>query len=252
MKKKILSFLIAICLIIPCAITFVACKDNGSKMETWDGKVASVSAAVNNVIVIDTAEELAGFAKSVNEGTSYAGKTVKLARDMDMKNISWTPIGIGNRSDITKANMFDGIFDGNDKKIINLNNGLYTPADANKKRENDFTDEVYTYSYGFFGMTFNATIKNLTLVVDFHCNAETLKGDSVGGLVGFAQGGLTIQDCTVKGRIDGGYDAVGGLVGRAYSSTAQKGVLIEDCENKANVKAMFKAAGIWDILILTH
>jgi len=204
------------------------------------------------VIVIDTAEELAGFAKSVNEGTSYAGKTVKLARDMDMKNISWTPIGIGNRSDITKANMFDGIFDGNDKKIINLNNGLYTPADANKKRENDFTDEVYTYSYGFFGMTFNATIKNLTLVVDFHCNAETLKGDSVGGLVGFAQGGLTIQDCTVKGRIDGGYDAVGGLVGRAYSSTAQKGVLIEDCENKANVKAMFKAAGIWDILILTH
>lgn len=244
MKKKILSFLIAICLIIPCAVTLVACKDKDPKMETWDGSVAEVSAAVNNVITIETAEELAGVAKAVNEGNTFAGKTIKLAKDMDMANKAWTPIGVGNRKDLANAKVFSGTFDGNDKKITGLTNGDYAPATANKNLEGDFTSDVYTYSYGLFGMTQDATIKNLTITVNFDCNAEDLKGDSVGGLVGFATGSLTIQDCEVNGTIDGGYDGVGGLVGRAYNSTATKGVLIEDSENKASVKAIFKAAGI--------
>lgn len=245
MKKKILSFLIAICLIIPCAITLVACKDKGSKIETWDGSIVSVSAAVDNEITIDTAEELAGFAKSVNEGNTYAGVTIKLACDMDLCNRTWTPIGVGNRNYLINANKFAGTFDGNGKKIIGLTNGDYTPSRSYYKwEESDFTGSVYTYSYGLFGMTLNATIKNLTVEVNFDCNDYTLKGDSVGGLVGFAQGSLTVQNCVVNGTIDGGYDAVGGLVGRAYGSMEDKWVLIEDSINNANVNAMFKAAGI--------
>ena len=246
MKKKILSFLIAFCLVVPCAFTLVACKDKAPKMEVWDGSIAEVSQAVNNVIIIDTAEELAGFAKSVNSGNDYAGKTVKLACDMDMANKTWTPIGVGNRKKLTAGTTykFSGTFDGNGKRIFNLSNEGYVPSEVNKTSESDLGNEGKTYSYGFFGITKNATIKNLTLEVDFDCDDENLKGDSVGGLVGFANEGLTIINCTVKGEIDGGYDAVAGLVGRAYNSTSEKSVIIENCVNNAEVEAMFKAAGI--------
>lgn len=242
MKKKILSFLIAICLIVPCAFTLVGCKDKETKIEVWNGKVANVSAAVNNIITIDTAEELAGFAKSVNSGTSYVGKTIKLACDMDMRNKTWTPIGVGNRKDITSAKPFSGTFDGNGKKIINISNEGYLPLESYKENEGDINGK--TYSYGFFGMTQNAVIKNLTVEVDFDCDDDNLKGDSVGGLVGFANKGLIIENCKVYGEINGGYDAVGGLVGRAYNSSPENSVEIKNCVNNAEIEAMFKAAGI--------
>ena len=47
------------------------------------------------MIVITTAEELAGLAKAVNLGTDFKGITIKLAADIDLANFEWAPIGYG-------------------------------------------------------------------------------------------------------------------------------------------------------------
>ena len=244
--KKLLSLILGVCLIIPCAFLFTGCKDKPeTKIETWDGTTLEVSVAdadSNNVITIDTAEKLAGFAAAVNAGETFEEYTIRLACDMDMANKTWTPIGVGHRS--KTANPFAGTFDGNGKKIIGLNNGDFVPNESYIARESDLIDEVYTYHYGFFGVCVGATIKNLELTVNFNCDSANLKGDSVGGLVGFSSGKLTIENCRVNGTIDGGFDSVGGLVGRAYSSSNTNQITIKNCVNNANVTADYKAAGI--------
>lgn len=240
--KKFLTLVLGIFLLVPGVFIMSAC-EQGPTMEAWDGTITTVSNPENGVLSIRTAEELAGFARSVNQGKSYEGVTVRLENDMDMKNRTWTPIGIGNRSDLQNASPFTGTFDGNGKKILGLTNKGYVPELDNKNLESDFTDNVYTYQYGFFGITKNATIKNLTVVVDFECDDKYLKGDSVGGLVGFATEGLTIIDCNVYGEVEG-YDAVGGLVGRAYNCSSSQSFYVKNSTNNADVEALYKGAGI--------
>lgn len=241
--KKLLTFILGICLLIPGVFMMSACEQN-PLMESWDGSVAEMPEISKGIISIKTAEELAAFAKSVNQGTSYAGITVRLENDLDMREKTWIPIGIGNRSNLEEAKPFTGTFDGNGKKIIGLSNEGYIPEASHRKLEGDFTSgNVYTYQYGLFGITKNATIKNLTVSVEFECNNAFLKGDSVGGLVGFATEGLRIQNCAVHGEVEG-YDAIGGLVGRSYNSSSQKRVTITNSTNNADVEALFKGAGI--------
>ena len=245
--KKLLSFILGVCLIIPCAFLFTGCKDKEPQMEVWDGTTLEVSAADSNgLILIETAEELAGLAKEVNEGNNFAGKTIRLTCDMDMASKTWTPIGVGHRS--TTATPFSGTFDGNDHKIIGLNSGDYATtvlADEHKALEGDLKYvAVHTYHYGLFGYVTGATIKDLEVTVNFNCDLENLKGDSVGGIVGFSNGKLTIEDCVVNGTIDGGFDAAGGIVGRAYGSTDENIILIDECVNNAKVTSDYKTAGI--------
>lgn len=243
--KKILTFMLGICLIVPCMFMFSACgkKDPEATIETWDGSTATVSAAdTQGVITIETAEELAGLAAAVNAGETFEGKTIKLTCDMDMANKAWTPIGVGNRSDLANAKMFKGTFDGNGKKIIGLTNKGYVPT--SKTVESDFVSAIVeTYHYGFFGVTENAEIKNITLTVSFDCDEDNLKADGVGGLVGYANGGLKVSGCVVNGKVEG-YDAVAGIVGRAYDSTQANPVEIKNSINNAEVNAIFKSAGI--------
>ena len=122
--KKIISFVLGICFIIPSIFVLSACGNDGPKMETWNGKASSVSAAVENVVTIETAEELAGLAKAVNNGNDYAGITIKLTCDMDLANREWTPIGFGSSGGTSimdgNSKAFAGIFDGQGYTIHNL------------------------------------------------------------------------------------------------------------------------------------
>ena len=243
--KKLLMFILGICLIVPSMFVFSACEKDVTS-DTWDGTTESVSKATNGVITIETAEELAGLAREVNSGETFEGITIKLESDMDMSNRPWTPIGVGNRSDLTNAKFFSGTFDGNGKKIKGLTNNNYIINTEYQKVESDFEPQVVkTYQYGFFGLTENATIKDLTLSVNFVCENENgdLKGDSVGGLVGFANKGLTIENCVVDGLVTG-YDAIGGIVGRAYNNSEEEKLTITNSTNNARVEALYKGAGI--------
>jgi beta-lactamase class D len=57
-------------------------------------------------------EQLAGFAKLVNDGNSFEGKTIKLGKNITLNDTAnWTPIG--KFISAQKTHWFMGIFDGN-------------------------------------------------------------------------------------------------------------------------------------------
>ncbi len=102
--KKIALLLLAAVLVLT---AFVGC---GSKADTWDGTTATAFAggdgSKQSPYIIETVEQLAYLAESVNGGTSYAGKHFRLARDLDLSDKPWMPIG--NTTDSRFAGHFDG------------------------------------------------------------------------------------------------------------------------------------------------
>lgn len=91
------------------------------------------SVTTGSKYTIRSAEELAYLATLVNDGTqTFSGnKTITLARDIDLKDVSWTPIGTG-------TNPFKGTFSGvravgsiyNYHKISGLNGDLFGVVDG--------------------------------------------------------------------------------------------------------------------------
>ena len=193
----------------------------------WDGSadVSWYESSAQNYN-LTTAEQLAGLAKLVNEGTSdFSGKTITLGADIFLNDTagagagtwasiarrSWTPIG-------TSANPFKGEFDGLAGKKNRRIYGLYY---------NDATSYV-----GLFGYTNGVTISNIDLLVgrvtadnsvgalvgyalsgtitNVHSEIKVTGKNRVGGLVGYCSGGISRS--SVKENVVG-QDSVGGLVG---------------------------------------
>lgn len=198
---------------------------------------------------ISNREELAMFRDIVNGGYNYEGKTVKLNADIDLDGTAWLPIGNFYRDTDNKDKFFAGTFDGQNHTIKNLSNIGFSVAGLNVG-SNSTTPQGYSeVVYGFFGCVYNATIKNLTVEADIDMlNFDKMLGDSVGAIVGFAYGKLTMENCVATGEIKG-YDAVGGLLGRRYAEKENKNyinykVVLSNCENKAVVTGQRRAAGI--------
>lgn len=134
-----------------------------NRASEWDGKTTDTTwyNDTDTEFTITTAEQLAGLAKLVNEGTSFDGKTITLESNIDLDKEEWTPIG-------NATNTFKGNFDGNGHTISNL------------KISNAQADDV-----GLFGKTTdgkkNTTIKNLTInnaTVTGHKNVAAVAGNS--------------------------------------------------------------------------
>ena len=216
---------------------------------------------------IGSLEALESFRDLVNGGFNFSGVTVKLTSSITLKD-GWKPIGEGSR-DVTLGNYkgsylkehdgvgasFAGTFDGNNKVISNLNSTGYVPTLFSVDGDH------LNFVYGFFGILYNATIKDLAfnnVNIDFLENVSVptatteqklAKADSVAALAGFVAEGCTISGITVNGTIKAS-DAVGGIIGRAYGievdSVKKDGsVSISNCVNNATVYATGdKAAGI--------
>ena len=111
-------------------------------------------------VYISNRMQLAQLATLVNAGNSFAKKTVKLATDIDLENIEWTPIG-------KKEKAFQGIFDGCGYIISNLK--IDKPVNNSAANEHQ----------GLFGYTTEGEVKNFTL----H-NAKVKAGFEVGAVAG--------------------------------------------------------------------
>lgn len=193
-KRKsthLLTIAIVIMAVLACMVTLTACKNDGLPTpqveigDVWDGTVSEVSSEVDGIILIETAEELAGLAQAVNNGNSYKGKTVKLTENLDLKNINWEPIG-------KESYTFQGVFDGDGKTICNL------------KIEKQDQSNV-----GLFGFTTNGEIKNLKI---FNAN---VKGRLNVGVVAGTPYTSKYTDITVEGKVVvDGMAYVGGVLGK--------------------------------------
>ena len=155
---------------------------------------------------LTTAEQLAGLAQLVNDGTSdFSGKTITIGADIFLNDTTgasdgswskkshrmWTPIG-------TQSTPFKGEFDGLAGKKNRKIYGLYI---------NDTTKNYV----GLFGYTDGVKISNIDLLV-----GQIVGNNTVGALIGSANGG-SVEN--VNSEIDvNGRKWVGGIVGWASSS----------------------------------
>ena len=191
------------------------------------------TSVTDNKYTIRTAEELAYFAQLVNGGDNFSGKTVTLARDIDLSAVchpadeengideaSWTPIGDG--SEIWDWSIypplitcsFEGEFDGQGHTVSKLH-----------------AVQGQTQYVGLFGYVVDGTIKNLVV-----SGAVSGDEDAFGGsIVGCADGGI-IKGCVNKANVESGY--AGGIVGKIGNA----GTVVE-CQNIGEVKGN-KAGGI--------
>ena len=119
MKKKLLSLLLALCLVM--ALVPMTAFAEGTSVDNWDGTADTswyTSAPDASEYHITTAEQLAGMAKLVNEDTTnFINTTVYLDNDLDLSGHEWVSIGDGAN---TNHGSFQGIFNGQNHVIYNL------------------------------------------------------------------------------------------------------------------------------------
>ena len=206
---------------------------------------ATVTGEVGGDYKIGNLAQMEAFRDAVNAGNSFAGLTVKLTNDITL-NDGWRPIGEGYR-DVADSNItaygittfFAGTFDGNNKTISNLNNKGFVPTQARLVADKG----VDTYAYGLFALVENATFKNVKITnVDIDgARYASANIDSVGALVGYSRGTLTVQNITVSGAIKG-TDAVSGVVGRV--NVGANAISITGCTSSVNITSDVAASGI--------
>ena len=226
MKKKFLTFLLALCLVMALVPMTVFAEENEQSSKTS----------------ITTVDELLQFAKAVDNG-EYDDKTdavVSLDANLDLTGIAWTPIGSTFDADGNLLHYFSGKFYGNGHTISNL----------------DFSEnygKTEYPSFGFFSEVYGAEISGLTIqgkldvsnsgyvyfgtvagaAVDskiFDCASDVSFTDTniyingTAALCGYAINS-TIEHCQNKGNFSITTDTtslqMGGIVGLAQNSTVQ-------------------------------
>ena len=216
MKKKLISLLLALCLVMA-LVPMTAFAEDAQNINVWDGSTAAAFAGgtgtAENPYQIANGAELAYLASSVNSGETYEDKYFVLTANINLNGLPWTPIA-NSFSDAlfggTDYRIFAGNFDGKGYTISNVSIGSETTP---------FESDVF----GLFGAT-GGKISNLNLdTVSIHGVAKIASGYVVGiagGLVGSSAG--SIENCHVTGLAmdmsapSNGYAAaywVGGLVG---------------------------------------
>lgn len=193
---------------------FTVAGANQTVTVTLDGVTGDGSAS--SPYIIGSKEALVYFAQQVNSGVKkYVEGHVKLSSNIDLEDMSWTPIGPSWTSP------FRGHFDGAGYTISRLN-----------------VTKARTY-YGFFGCLDNATVENLTLKGQVYCAEPYAR---VGGLAGYAIGDVTIRNCGSAVNVSAlarGCEGVGGLVGGYEDGIEYKWedhkMVIENAYNAGNV-----------------
>lgn len=244
MKKKIasLALVLALCLsLLP--VTALAEEEPQEPQETQDAKTwgdkADTSWYVHETepeYHIKTAEQLAGIAKLVNEGTvTFEGKTVYLDNDLDLAGIEWISIGTGRGGlNDDKPYCFCGTFDGQGHVISNLysRDSLLVANEDNERN---------LYRTGLFGNVNGGEIRNLGVLdadVSIDSNDVSAAGEAI--LVDFLVNGK-ITNCWTTGRIaSGSYleKNIGGIVGVTLRKCT-----ISGCYSTATLTGNFANSG---------
>lgn len=194
---------------------------------TIDGAETSLTSSSVVTYRIYTAKGFSYFANEMNNGLTFANKTIVLECDIDLNRHAWIPMG-GSTA------YFAGTFDGNSKTIYNLAN-----------------DEVYS-TFGLFREV-RGTVRNLNVVSADISFSNTFSTDHyVGAIAGTLVGG-TISNCSVRGEISSSSTAttsyVGGLVGYARGTGVNEGdssspASITNCANYASVSGISSVGGL--------
>ena len=225
MKKstKAWSMKMRLALLVLAALAWIAvpvsARAEGETVDTWDGKTiaggfAEGDGTQDNPFQIETAAQLAYFAKTVNEGEAYLYKYIVLTADIDLANKEWTPIG-------NHSNPFKGNFNGNNHTVT----GMQISGELDR--------------VGLFGecIKFNvdSAIKNITVKDSVICGINF-----VGAIVGYAEG-INIENCRSIGNTINGKTDVGGICGKIGGYSVGK---VSQCYNSSTVTGRGRVGGI--------
>ena len=189
---------------------------------------------------ISTAEDLAGLARLVNEGTdNFSGKTIKLDADIRLNDTSdwgswettppkysWTPIGT------TLQNQFYGTFDGQGYTV----SGIYISVDETNQglfgcvgKSGIIWDLTVAESYIYGRMRVGGVVGyNYGKVLNCS-NSGTVSGNSnIGGIVGVNVNEAEVSNCSNSGTVRSDSGFVGGVVG--YNAGQ-----VSNCSNSGTV-----------------
>ena len=95
MKKKLLSLLLALCLVMA-LVPITAFAEDAQNINVWDGSTAAAFAGgtgtAKDPYQIANGAQLAYLASSVNNGETYEEKNFVLTANIDLNGLPWTPI----------------------------------------------------------------------------------------------------------------------------------------------------------------
>ncbi|MDR2038764.1 MAG: T9SS type A sorting domain-containing protein [Bacteroidales bacterium] len=206
---------------------------------------------------INSAEQLALFAKYLNEGSTYTdfySKNYVLTNDIDLSGREWIPIANYDQR------AFFGIFDGNKKTIrgmtiedYNYQNGseiyigLFGCISGGAKIYDLILSEgsikvlnlsLLSYTGGVVGYSLGSTpteITNCRSSVDIvNNNARTFTG----GIIGRSNSGIMISDCSNSGTITGNASSNSSNTGGIIGHCEQIGATIQNCINYGDVMSI--------------
>lgn len=147
-------------------------------------------------------------------GDSHRDKYFLQTADIDLsiapiRDEGWAPIGD------SAENSFQGVFNGNDKRIKNL-----------------LINRPRGWYQGLFGYTLGAIIENVNLV-----NVDVTASFRVGGLIGYSDYNTTINNCNISGRLNG-YNDTGGIAGKISNTQLMKSI------SEVKIKGRFNVGGL--------
>ena len=232
MKKKILSLLLALCLVM--ALVPMTAFAEGTSVDNWDGTADTswyTSAPDASEYHISTAEQLAGLAQLVNADpgtTNFSGKTFYLEKDLDLSGHEWISIGTVLGGDYPEYS-FCGVFDGQGHVISNL---------YSHESYIEGADESHNLlRNALFGSVYNGEVKNLG-VADAEIWIDPKDDSAAGkGILVDWMGKSKITNCWTSGSIYSGTKIeknIGGIVG-----VTMQGCTISGCYSTATLTGNF-------------
>ncbi len=178
------------------------------------------------------ADQLVALSTMAKGGTSFAGKTITIAGDVDLTKVDFDPIVD-----------FDGTLKGTkDKTVTVAIKPVWNTAEGRngKTMMNYFQTGNSWYkdavAYGLVAsLKEGGVVEGLTVNLSVTMKNPGNQYTYFGGIVGLLDGG-TIRDCTVTGTING-YNRIGGVVGYAKAGTIERvDVNVKITSNSFNTK----------------
>ena len=215
MKKKILSFLLALCLIVALVpMTAFAAEapsfsgGTGTEEDPWLIASQKDIIALAEFLNSGNAEEL--VAEKAGIGNCY-GYYFKQTADIDLTGVAWEPIGYSG------SYYFAGNYDGGDHSITNaVSAGKVDPdgyatagifgwvafgsvENLHVKNANFVATGQKNYSYvgGIAGVCYGASIKNCSVVNSSLESKRNNNNNCAGSIVGYSTGG-TFEKCAAE------------------------------------------------------
>lgn len=183
---------------------------------------ASGTGSASDPYVIQSANQLAAFAESVDGGKNYLGKYIVLGADIDLTDTgNWNPIGAEGAASQNLDKIFAGSFDGQGHTV----KGLTITTDENAPYEEE-------QNIGLFSVLLSTAKVSGIRLEDVSIRvagskvvrAGGITGDITSNAVSGTEGRAVVDSCTVKGSVSAQTDSAmvmtAGIAGRAAGNAS--------------------------------